>query len=128
MLSTKYNVSALLFPSRVLTVQVGEKSLAFVHSGPFLLHLAVGITAALEGLQWLLQGLRYVAVIDHAPPQIDDLVDVLDQQRAFFFTGTAGRARPDFVFGINATDQWYAVAGAAEHRIVLESCNLSPWW
>jgi hypothetical protein len=69
---------------------------------PFLLHLAVGIAAALEGLQRFLQRLGYVAVVDHAPPQIDNLVDVLDQQRAFFFTGTTGRTRPDFVFGINA--------------------------
>ena len=70
--------------------------------GPFLLHLAVGIAAALQRLQRLLQGLGHVAVIDHAAPQIDDLVDVLDQQRAFLLASAAGRARPDFVFGVNA--------------------------
>src|ERR1039457_7148601 len=43
MLSTKYNVSALLFPSRVLTVQVGENSLAFVHSALFFSILPYGL-------------------------------------------------------------------------------------
>src|ERR1035438_9974230 len=43
MLSTKYKVSALLFPSRVLTVQVWENSLAFVHSALFFSILPYGL-------------------------------------------------------------------------------------
>ena len=54
--------------------------------GFFLLHLAVGITAALQRLERFLQGLGHISVVDHAAAQIDDLVDVLRQQRAFFFT------------------------------------------
>ena len=102
MLSTKYKVSRRSCQSRVLTWQVCWKSLALGPVGFLLLHLAVGIAAALQRLQRLLQGLGHIAVIDHAAPQIDDLVDVLDQQRAFFLASAAGRARPDFVFGINA--------------------------
>jgi len=37
-----------------------------IHS--LLLALAVGVAAALERLQWLLQGLGYITVVDHAAP------------------------------------------------------------
>jgi hypothetical protein len=63
----------------------------------FLFHLAVWIATTLQGLQRLLQRLRHFPVIDHATPQIHDLVDVLHQQRAFLFTSPTGRARPDFI-------------------------------
>ncbi len=93
--------------------------------GPLLLHLAVGIATALQRLQWFLQRLRHISVVDHAPPQIDDLVDVLDQQRAFFFASAAGRAGPDFIFGINAAqsaaDERLAVVRAAKNRVMLEA-------
>ena len=73
--------------------------------GSLLLHLAVWIATALECLQRLLEGLRNVAIVDHAPPQVHDLVDVLDQQRAFFLARAACGAGPDFVFGIDAADE-----------------------
>ena len=121
MLSTKYSVSALL-------AAVQNRHLArllelggFGPFGALLLHLAVRIAAALQRLQRLLQRLRHVAVVNHAATQIDDLVDVLDQQRAFFFARAAGRAGPDFILGINAADQRRPVACAPEHRIVLEA-------
>src|ERR1019366_9622231 len=71
--------------------------------GLFLLHLAVGIATALQRLERLLQGLWNVPFIDQPPPQIDDLVDVLNQQRTFRFTSAAGGARPDLILGINAS-------------------------
>ena len=98
--------------------------------GFLLLHLAVGIAAALERLQWLLQGLGHISVIDHAPPQIDDLVDVLDQQRAFFLASAAGGAGPDFIFGINAADlaadQCLPLFALPKNRIVLEAVISAP--
>jgi len=39
-----------------------------------------------------LQRLGNVAVVDQAAPQIDNLVDVVDQQRAFFLASAARRA------------------------------------
>ena len=102
MLSTKYRVSALALPFRILTSSAEVLGLRPV--GALLLHLAVGIAAALQRLQRFLQGLRYIAVIDQAAPQIHDLVDVLDQQRTFLFAGATGGAGPDFVLGINAAD------------------------
>src|SRR4030095_3885507 len=43
------------------------------------LHLAVWVAAALNRLQWLLKGLRNIAVVDHSPTQVNNLVDVLYQ-------------------------------------------------
>jgi hypothetical protein len=88
--------------------------------GALLFHLPVGIAPAFERLQRLLQRLRDVAVVDHAAPHIDDFVDLLDQQRAFFFAGATGGARPDFVFGIDVPDQRHAIASVTEHGVVLE--------
>ena len=105
MLSTKYKcVGAVLLVEGL----DGAGLLEFLRVCPvgfLLLQLAVGIAAALERLQRLLQGLRHIAVVDHAAPQVDDLVDVLDQQRTFFLAGAAGGARPDFILGVNAADQ-----------------------
>ena len=72
--------------------------------GFFLFHLPVWIAAIVEGLQRLLQRLGHIAVIDHPTPEVDDFVDVLEQQRAFFFACAASCARPDFVFRINIAD------------------------
>src|SRR5271167_4685535 len=72
--------------------------------GLLFFHLAVRIAATLQRLQWLLQRLRYVPIVNHAPPQIDDLIDVLHQQRTFCFTSAASSAGPDFVFGIYAAN------------------------
>ena len=123
MLSTKYRVSALcrFSPSRILTSQDSLEVFVLGPVGPLLLHLAVGIAAAFQRLERLLQGLRHVAVVDHAAPQVHDLVDVLDQQRAFLLAGAAGGAGPDFVFRVNAADQRLAVGGGAEHRVMLEA-------
>ena len=73
--------------------------------GSFLFHLAVRISATLQCFERFLQGLRHIPVVDHAPAQIDHLVDILDQQRAFFLASAAGGAGPDFILGINAANQ-----------------------
>ena len=86
--------------------------------GPFLLHLAEGVTAGLERFQRLLQGLRDITRIDHAAPQVNDLVDIFNQQWAFRLTGAAGGAGPDFVRRINSADQWLAIVRTAQNRVV----------
>ena len=92
MLSTKYSVSAAVVAIQELDVAGLLEVLVLRPVSLLLLHLAVRIAAALQRLERLLDGLRHVAVIDHAAPQIDDLVDVLDQQRALFFACAAGGA------------------------------------
>ena len=126
MLSTKYkSVSAVLLVEGLDVAGLLE-FLGVCPVGFLLLHLAVGIAAALQRLQRLLQGLGHISVVDHAPPQIDDLVDVLDQQRAFLLASTAGRARPDFILGINAADQRPvpAIVRAAQEPDSAGSCSL----
>src|SRR5664279_2559551 len=87
----------------------------------FLFHLPVRIAAAFQRLERFLEGLRHVPVVDHAAPQINDLVDILDQQRAFFLASTTCRARPDFILGENSTDEWGTVSRSAKNRIMLEA-------
>ena len=112
MLSTKYSVSALLVAVQDLDFASLLELFGFDPVRPLLLHLAVWISAALQGLQRLLERLGHVAVIHHAPPQIDDFVDVLDQQRAFLLTGSACGAGPNLVLRVDAADQMMAVARA----------------
>ncbi len=120
MLSTKNKVSVVVLPFSTLTSQLLLKLFVLAPVGFLLFHLAVGIAAALQRLQRLLDGLRYVAVVDQAAPQVDDLVDVFDQQRTFFFAGAAGSAGPDFVFRVNAADQGMTVVRLAEDGKMLE--------
>src|SRR5689334_22969962 len=88
------------------------------------LHLSVSVAATFQCLQRLLNGLRYVPVVDHAAPEIDDLVDVLDEERTLLLTRSASGAGPDFVLRENIADQWFAVLRVAQDWIVLE--NIIP--
>src|SRR5579864_334694 len=85
-----------------------------------LLQLPIGISAAFEGLQRLLQRLRHVCVVDQPAAQVDNLVDVFDKQRAFLFASSAGCARPDLIFRVDRSDQRVVVAALSEHRIMPE--------
>ncbi len=81
---------------------------------------AIGVAPFLQGVERLLQGLRYHALINQTATQINYLINVLDRQGAFFFTGTTGRARPNFVFRIDTADQSRGLLGLPPNRKGLE--------
>lgn len=85
--------------------------------GALLLHFAEGITAAFERLQGFVKGLRRLAVVDQAAPQVDDFVDIFNQQRAFRLAGAASRTGPDLIFREQASDQRLVVLRLAPNRV-----------
>src|SRR5208282_1912062 len=100
--------------------------------GSFFLHLAVRVATTFKSLQGFLQTLRDIPFVDHASAQVDDLVDILDQQGAFFLTRATRRAGPDFILRKDASNQRTAFARTAEHGIMLETVisrfNRDQFW
>ena len=54
------------------------------------LHLTPRVTPFFQSTQWLLQRLGYRTFVNHSPAKIDNLIDILDPQRALLFTCAAG--------------------------------------
>src|SRR5438270_2902473 len=73
--------------------------------GPFLLHLAVRVSTALESFERLLKGLRDIAIVDQAATEVDDFVDVFDEQRTFGLARAASCTGPDFIVRVDTPDQ-----------------------
>ena len=80
----------------------GSRTAPCAQSARFFSILPNGFPRLSSAFRGLCKRLRRLAVVDHAAPQIDDLVDVFNKQRAFRLAGAAGGARPDFILGVNA--------------------------
>ncbi len=76
------------------------KRLSWAQSARFFSILPQGLPRFSKALQRLLERLGHHALVDHAPAQVDDLIDVFDKQRALLLAGAAGGAGPDLIFAV----------------------------